>query len=104
MKQTKTTTKNTTPTMKAPYTRKQLEIMARTNRTKIAKAKVLPKVQVTGDTLNEINHAVECIKITVQNGLEHDRNQAITLAWIAIGVITNLVVQTFYLYLLSSKH
>jgi hypothetical protein len=96
----------TKPTNKqlAPYTRKQLEAMARVKQVKAAKAKVVPKVQVTGDTLDEIHYAVSCIKTAVQNGVEHDKNQATALAWIAIGVITNLVAQTFYLYLLAGKH
>ena len=103
---TKTTTKpaTTTSTAKAPYTRKQLETIARANRAKAAKTKALPTVQVTGDTLNEIQYAVDCIKVSSQNGLEHDRNQATALAWLAVGVIVNLVVQSYYLYILVSKH
>ena len=96
----------TKPTNKqlAPYTRKQLEAMARVKQVKAAKAKAVPKVQVTGDTLDEIHYAVSCIKTAVQNGLEHDKNQATALAWLAIGVIVNLVVQSYYLYVLVSKH
>jgi len=76
----------------------------RTKQVKATKVKVLPKVQVTGDTLDEIHYAVNCIKTTVQSGLEHDRNQATALAWIAVGVVVNLVVQSYYLYILVSKH
>jgi len=100
----KTKPATTTTTAKAPYTRKQLEAMARANRAKAAKIKAAPIVNVTGDSIDSISHYVECIKVAVQNGLEHDRNQATALAWIAVGVITNLVAQTFYLYLLTGKH
>jgi hypothetical protein len=96
----------TTPTnnIPAPYTRKQLEAMARAKRAKIAKAKALPKVQVTGDALKEIHYSIECIKVAVQSGVEHERNQATALAWIAVGIIVNLVVQSYYLYELVSRH
>ena len=100
----KTKPATTTTTAKAPYTRKQLEAMARANRARAAKIKALPTVKVTGDSLDTITHYVECIKVAVQNGLEHDRNQATALAWLAIGVIVNLVVQSYYLYILVSKH
>ena len=96
------TTKTNKPL--APYTRKQLEAMARVRQAKVAKAKLVPTVQIADTSLNEITYQVECIKKAVQSGLEHDKNQATALAWIAIGVITNLVAQTFYLYLLSGKH
>ena len=88
----------------APYTRKQLEAMARVKQVKAAKAKAVPKVQVTGDTLDEIHYAVSCIKTSVQSGVEHDKNQATALGWLAVGVIVNLVVQSYYLYILVSKH
>jgi len=98
--------KNTTTktTLKPLPTRKQLLNIARANRARVAKAKALPKVQVTGDTLDEIHYSVECIRTAVQNGLLHDKLQATALSWIAIGIVVNLVAQTFYLYLLSAKH
>ncbi len=96
----------TKPTNKqlAPYTRKQLEAMARVKQAKVAKDKAVPTVQIAESSLNEITYQVECIKKAVQSGLEHDKNQATALAWLAVGVIVNLVVQSYYLYVLVSKH
>ena len=96
------TTKTNKPL--APYTRKQLEAMARVRQAKVAKAKLVPTVQIADTSLNEITYQVECIKKAVQSGLEHDKNQATALAWLAVGVIVNLVVQSYYLYELVSKH
>ena len=96
------TTKTNKPL--APYTRKQLEAMARVKQAKVAKAKLVPTVQIAETSLNEITYQVECIKKAVQSGLEHDKNQATALAWLAVGVIVNLVVQSYYLYELVTKH
>ena len=96
------TTKTNKPL--APYTRKQLEAMARVRQAKVAKAKLVPTVQIADTSLNEITYQVECIKKAVQSGLEHDKNQATALAWLAVGVIVNLVVQSYYLYELVTKH
>ena len=95
-------TKQTTPT--SSYTRKQLQSMAKAKRAKVAKAKAIPTVQIAETSLNEITYQVECIKKAVQSGLEHDKNQATALGWLAVGVIVNLVVQSYYLYILVSKH
>ena len=78
--------------------------MARVKKAKAARAKTIPQVQVSGESLNEIQYSVECIKKAVQSGLEHDKNQATALAWLAVGVVVNLVVQSYYLYELVSKH
>ena len=94
------TTKTNKPL--APYTRKQLEAMARVRQAKVAKAKLVPTVQIADTSLNEITYQVECIKKAVQSGLEHDKNQATALGWLAVGVIVNL--QSYYLYILVSKH
>ena len=96
------TTKTNKPL--APYTRKQLEAMARVKQARAAKAKLVPTVQIAETSLNEITYQVECIKKAVQSGLEHDKNQATALAWLAVGVIVNLVVQSYYLYELVTKH
>jgi hypothetical protein len=99
MKATKTKT-----TTKPLPTRKQLESMARAIKVKREKEKSHPTVQVTGEALEEIHYSIESIKVAVQSGLEHDKNQATALAWLAIGVVVNLVVQSYYLYELVSKH
>lgn len=72
--------------------------------TKTKTTKATPKVQVTGDTIDDIRYSVEQISTAVRDGLEHDKNQAVALAWIAIGIVVNLLAQTFYLYILTAKH
>jgi hypothetical protein len=62
------------------------------------------QVEVTGEKLAAIAYDVESIRIAIQKSLNEDRNQGISLAWIAIGIVVNLVAQTFYLYILTAKH
>jgi hypothetical protein len=74
------------------------------NKAKRTTSKQPIQVEVIGEKFTALSYEVESVRIAVQKSLNENRNQGVSLAWIAIGIIVNLVAQTFYLYMLTSKH